>query len=378
MGTFDNIIFQLALLTSLTFGWSLLLKNSRTADQPAQHQMLELGMATLIALVLMRYPIELQEGFLLDLRMVPIALLGLRYGPAQALLAAVPSALYRMYLGGVGMLPAMVSLGGLLLVLTVAWAWSVRSHQSIQSIKWLPWVLFLPVVAGILMLPEGPTLLWKVFPVFYLGCSLTLCLAMMVLDSRQMQLRANEVVAQDSLTDPLTGLLNRRGLEHDTVQFYGGNHVLTLDVDRFKSINDRFGHQVGDDVLGTLGTVLRESLGLQHRAYRMGGEEFVVVLRNKTDRQAYRWAEDIRAAFTERVEMMHKHLPEPVTVSAGLVRMAAGEGFHVALSRADELLYQAKSQGRNRTCQSETRKEAATARLVLPSEDENLLRHDLN
>lgn len=378
MGIFDSIIFHLALLTSLTFGWSLLIKNSRASRQSVHHQLLELGMAILTSLVLMHYPIQLSEGFLIDLRMVPISLIGLRYGLPQALLASIPAALYRMYLGGIGVLPAMVSLGSLLLVIGAAWMWARHQQKNLQDVKFMPWVLFLNMIPGILMLPAGLTLLWKVFPVLYLGSVLTLFLCISVLNTRQKQLRANEEVSQDSLTDPLTGLNNRRGLEQDAVQFYGGNHVLTLDVDHFKSINDRFGHQVGDDVLSTLGTVIRESLGSQHRAYRLGGEEFVVVLRNKTEKQAMRWAEDIRAAFTERVEMVHRTVPVAITVSAGLTRMAAGEGFHAALSRADELLYQAKSQGRNRTCQGEAQAKTKVGPSHLPKDDENLLRQDLN
>lgn len=279
MGVFDSILMNLTLLVTLTHLWTVLVKRGRLSQQSQHEQLLELLIASGTALLLMQYPVRLAEGLQFDLRMVPIVVLGLRYGPVHAVLSALPVAVYRLSLGGVGAVPAVASISAVLLVLSLCWLWARLEGKHVLKLPFVPAVVFLGQLVGLSLLPDRLTLITQVFPVLYLlGVGMThLCLSMLF--SKHQQLRSTEEVFHDSLTDPLTLLGNRRKLEQDQRTFHAGNHVLTLDVDHFKRCNDQYGHQVGDEVLSTLGTVVRESLGGQHQAYRLGGEEFVVVLK---------------------------------------------------------------------------------------------------
>jgi len=157
-------------------------------------------------------------------------------------------------------------------------------------------------------------------------------------------------------TDPLTGLYNRR---------YGYNHLdalirrqpsdgsrlaaMVLDLDRFKSINDRFGHAAGDEVLCEFSRRLRESVRGIDLVSRIGGEEFLVVMPDIQAENAEGVAERVRRAV-ERSGFAFAGSPSPieVTVSIGLAFHTAGETGSSLVARADEALYRSKNGGRNR------------------------------
>ena len=153
--------------------------------------------------------------------------------------------------------------------------------------------------------------------------------------------------------DPLTGLMNRRAF-FDCVSDDGHAHdrfLLSLDLDNFKTINDRFGHAVGDTVLVEVGAAIKDAQhglpGGDHCAVRLGGEEFVMLL-DTTDRLiASAAAEDLRRS----IEAIAAGLKLPglaTTCSIGLSRWQSGSSVDEVLSDADSLLYKAKARGRNR------------------------------
>lgn len=150
--------------------------------------------------------------------------------------------------------------------------------------------------------------------------------------------------------DPLTGLLNRRAIEERfaMLRAKGFATLALLDLDHFKAVNDRFGHAVGDDVLRAVSASLPEDRDAL--AVRMGGEEFMLLLRGPG---AVRRAEQVRQALTARVAHDVAGLDRPVTASMGLVEIPAevmpDATFAAIYARADGLLYQAKRAGRNRT-----------------------------
>ena len=149
--------------------------------------------------------------------------------------------------------------------------------------------------------------------------------------------------------DPLTGLMNRRVIERRfrTLHRDGYETLALLDLDRFKEVNDRFGHALGDDVLRACAGAMR---GLSDvLAIRMGGEEFLLLLRG---RDALARAEQIRQSLPARIAREVPGLDRVVTASMGAVQMprsiAAEAGFTEIYDRADKLLYEAKAAGRNR------------------------------
>lgn len=159
-------------------------------------------------------------------------------------------------------------------------------------------------------------------------------------------------LSREAASDPLTGLLNRRGLEEAALsadRLLGATRdaVLVLDIDRFKSVNDRFGHAAGDGVLVGLSEIVRYSLTERMVAARLGGEEFAVLLFGASLDDAARLAERLRRTVEATL------WPEPLTgrtltASFGVVAVEPGETLADALHRADQHLYLAKAAGRNR------------------------------
>lgn len=167
---------------------------------------------------------------------------------------------------------------------------------------------------------------------------------------RQERERANaKVDALSSLIDldPLTGIFNRRALEQRFAQLRAsGFHALAVvDLDHFKRINDRFGHTTGDRVLQEVAAVLAGDGDAM--AFRMGGEEFVVLLRGA---QVQQRAEQMRRAITIRIANEIDGIDAPVTASMGLIESPPGGSSTLRhlYSHADRLLYEAKYSGRNR------------------------------
>ncbi|MNP23097.1 Response regulator PleD [compost metagenome] len=161
---------------------------------------------------------------------------------------------------------------------------------------------------------------------------------------------------RESTTDELTGMMNRRLLMKrlekarvSMIRKQASFAVLLLDLDRFKRINDTFGHLAGDAVLKEVAATLAEQLEPGMVLGRYGGEEFAILLPNCAElAQAKRVAERLRVAVEARLvkSPTSDELLE-VTVSIGLTLSLRGESVEELLNRADECLYMAKMAGRN-------------------------------
>ena len=167
-------------------------------------------------------------------------------------------------------------------------------------------------------------------------------------------LSLQEKLRVQSIRDPLTGLFNRRYLEESLVRELArcqrrglSFSVLMLDVDHFKRFNDTHGHPGGDALLAALGKLLQTQLRAEDIACRYGGEEFTVLLPEAGAEQASLRAEQLLQAIRAlRVEHMGHELPA-VTASIGIA-VAGRDGAEHLLQRADQALYRAKQEGRDR------------------------------
>ena len=178
-------------------------------------------------------------------------------------------------------------------------------------------------------------------------------------DLRQSHAQIEAMAAQMrelSLRDALTGLHNRRHFDEQCAQFFASAQryqrpfsLMLGDIDHFKSVNDRFSHAVGDEVLRRIGQLLQGSMRASDLVARYGGEEFVVAF-PETDLQR---ARDACEALRQRVESHPWHELHPdlrVTISLGLSGGTRETSFHGLLDAADALLYRAKREGRNQVC----------------------------
>jgi len=166
-----------------------------------------------------------------------------------------------------------------------------------------------------------------------------------------------EAIRAESLTDPLTGLGNRKYFDRSVgiaVQNALANgeplSLLMFDIDHFKSFNDSYGHLTGDQVLRLVGMSLKQTIKGQDITARYGGEEFVVVLPNTALRQALTVADHIRRAIMSK-ELKKKSTGEilgRVTISVGVSMLKPEDDTDSLIERADACLYAAKRNGRNR------------------------------
>ena len=172
-------------------------------------------------------------------------------------------------------------------------------------------------------------------------------------DERDAALMRVEALQALTERDPLTGLLNRRVVEERFAKLRsaGFDTFALIDLDQFKAVNDRYGHQVGDDVLAACGDALKGGEDRDYLTMRLGGEEFVVLLRGV---DAYYRAETLRKSIPLRVARAVPALEQHVTASMGLIELPREShellSFSELYSRADQLLYNAKASGRDRTC----------------------------
>ncbi|PRY14558.1 histidine kinase N-terminal 7TM domain-containing diguanylate cyclase [Kineococcus rhizosphaerae] len=165
-------------------------------------------------------------------------------------------------------------------------------------------------------------------------------------------------LSEEAVRDPLTGLHNRRHLDPAAAQLLrlaspdGPVGVLVVDVDHFKSVNDRYGHAVGDEVLVAVAHALRAAAREGDLVARTGGEEFVLVLPGARPGTLARRAEDVRAACAAvRVRTPADTVRRTVSVGTASVT-DPGTGLADVLARADAALYEAKESGRDRVVHS--------------------------
>lgn len=157
---------------------------------------------------------------------------------------------------------------------------------------------------------------------------------------------SEEALSQAAHTDLLTGLLNRRGLEAAIAQLRPGDHCLALlDLDRFKQVNDTYGHAAGDAVLASFADVARRSVRTSDTVARIGGEEFVILFEHTSIEQAYAVCDLMREVLGYTM-LATPCGPLRVTVSGGVAPIERG-GLEASLKAADEALYRAKRSGRD-------------------------------
>jgi diguanylate cyclase (GGDEF)-like protein len=214
-------------------------------------------------------------------------------------------------------------------------------------------VLMLPILLGNIFRPHDETFgssIWvtafSIELVLY-AIGTVFVIFMLVSD------RAVTVHKTAASVDPLSGMLNRRGFSEASARVIEREAaaerpvtVLIFDIDHFKSINDRFGHPAGDEILKLFSTVVVSNLRISDLSGRIGGEEFAALLACPLE-EGVIVAERVREAF-EASGITCETGPVDTTVSIGVAGGPAGTELEVLLAAADTALYQAKRSGRNR------------------------------
>jgi diguanylate cyclase (GGDEF)-like protein len=219
-------------------------------------------------------------------------------------------------------------------------------------------VLMLPILIGDLLRPHddkfGSSIWVTVFSVELVLYAVGTVFVIFMLVSERV-VAAHKTAAS---IDPLTGLFNRRGFAEASSRMIEREAsagrpvtVLILDIDYFKSINDRFGHPAGDEILKLFATVVANNLRITDLSGRIGGEEFAALLPCALEEGAA-VAERVRESFAAS-GLESDDGPVDTTVSIGVAGGPAGTELEVLLAAADTALYQAKRGGRNRVVAAE-------------------------
>jgi diguanylate cyclase (GGDEF)-like protein len=214
-------------------------------------------------------------------------------------------------------------------------------------------VLLLPILLGTFLRPHdenfGNSIWVTVFSVELVLYAIGTVFVIFMLVSD----RAVAIHKSAASMDPLTGLLNRRGFSEACARVIEREanagrpvSVMIFDIDHFKSINDRFGHPAGDEILKLFSVVIGASLRLSDLSGRIGGEEFAALLPCPLE-EGVIVAERVREAF-ESSGITCEEGAVDTTVSIGVAGGPAGTELEVLLAAADTALYQAKRTGRNR------------------------------
>jgi diguanylate cyclase (GGDEF)-like protein len=209
-------------------------------------------------------------------------------------------------------------------------------------------ILALATIVGLMpvMLPAPDSMhVATVFITIFVMSALAYAFSIVTMHQREQLIRL-------ATKDPLTGAGNRRALENkldEVVASFSRNRVpaamILIDLDHFKAVNDAHGHAAGDQILCSVTEIINMRIRVTDSLFRIGGEEFVVVLEGQTADSASHLAEQLRT-IVEANELVPDH---SVTISLGVAELRSGESTGDWMHRADGALYQAKNAGRNTT-----------------------------
>lgn len=336
---------NLCILVAFTFVGSLTYTGDATRHLP--RQLLRYLVTVLSGAALIYYSVNLSPGVRVDYRYMPVALAGLFGGPLAALGVAVPLIAYRLWIGGIGAPAGVVSLL-ICAVLASLFARHFRDRVITRHNLWIPPVLFGLTDLTVLLIPsQGVHLFKTVYPLIVLLHSLGLVVVFGVLQSRFRVVAETLNFERLAYRDSLTGALNRRAFDRDLGQPQGrGWFLLLLDLDGFKRLNDARGHPFGDRVLTELSGILHEAVRGRDRVYRIGGEEFAVVVQETDASGAASVAERIRS--TVETQLGPRCGTDELTITVSIGVASWGGSGKQSWFAADQLLYQAKGNGRNR------------------------------
>ncbi|PYE93040.1 diguanylate cyclase (GGDEF)-like protein [Rhizobium sp. PP-F2F-G38] len=167
--------------------------------------------------------------------------------------------------------------------------------------------------------------------------------------------RLTELAARD----PLTGLFNRRHLDATLREFSTDRNAtglvcIMIDIDHFKRFNDEFGHDAGDIIMRCVGQILRDTSDQGTTAYRFGGEEFTLLLPDRTEQEGFELAERLRQRISQATLSHAGRMLGTVTVSLGVASAPQEGSVETLVTRAETALSMAKSKGRDQTLVAST------------------------
>lgn len=219
-------------------------------------------------------------------------------------------------------------------IAAIAYAMNVLAHFALYGLGLMPYDLMPALVLATALTP----------PVSFIVAVIAYSVVGFAIHDLAVSRRELERLSR---TDMLSGLLNRRAFQDAFDAASGDVTMILFDVDRFKSVNDTYGHKAGDDVIVAVANMLRSIYGDGHVCARIGGEEFAILSPLSADGDSLALAEAARLKIAGTPIAVASGSIQ-VTISGGIARSTVSRGFAEIFAAADSALYLAKAGGRNR------------------------------
>lgn len=345
------LIDPVLLAVALIYAYSFIV---RITDYVWIHQT-AMGLAFgLGAVFAMLTPIVLTEGVIIDMRTLIVGLSGAFFGIPGAIITGGIGLSTRFVIGGDGAASGMLGIA-IAMCAGPVWAYFIRDRIANATMGYVALGLSISTsLFAVLILPSP--LMWmlieNIVPVLLALNLVGSVLMGALMNHENGMLAKNVALANAARTDPLTRLHNRRSavatyeaLPPPTKSNHG-TAMLCFDIDRFKDVNDTFGHVLGDKVLAEVSTRIGKILRPTDVFSRLGGDEFLIILPSVTEEETRRIAERCRAVIAQTA-IIDDGETMSVTISVGAEWLANRPDFLTFVARADEALYQAKKLGRN-------------------------------
>ncbi|MBB4122336.1 GGDEF domain-containing protein [Martelella radicis] len=295
-------------------------------------------------------PLVVGPGFILDIRVIMIGLAALFGGVWAALIAGAVAVTIRILIGGAGVMPGTVSIV-LATIVALAFVRYCGNGRDLRNLALLGLSISLSLLTVFLLpLDFALSTAFHSLPALVLRNLLGTMILGYFLAMEERREVEHKTFKEQAERDALTGLSNRRALEllerrdsgHQTPELFC---VIMFDLDHFKSVNDSYGHGLGDVVLARFAEIITRRIRGSDIVVRYGGEEFCVILNDALLSNAARIAEDIRGQLADEIFSHDVR----VTVSAGVAQSSAAvPSVYSVIKQADQALYEAKGNGRNR------------------------------
>ncbi|MCF3936273.1 diguanylate cyclase [Acuticoccus sp. M5D2P5] len=310
------------------------------------------------AILSMLDPSELIPGVIVDSRSTIVTLSGFFGGPITAGITWAMTAAYRYHLGGVGMPAGQLAICGAVVLGLVGHYLVRRAGRSVRTSDVAMLAIASPFLTlSMLTLPRELAVVvieTTAAPLALVTLLGTAVLGLFILHEVR-RVEAETEVRRLAFVDELSGLANRRAFYIHLnktwarwERYRNPMSIILIDIDYFKSINDRFGHATGDEVIRLLARLMAEAARTADIPARIGGEEFVILLPNTSSRAALSAAERIRAMAEQQVIEIEGDVIH-FTISLGVsADIESHKSVQDCLSSADQALYEAKRSGRNR------------------------------
>jgi diguanylate cyclase len=351
---FEDLFVHLCIVITFIFVGGMFFRN--TPYSLKLRMKLVLGAVTgVLGSFLLHFSIQINEDTIMDMRHMAIIISAIYGGFISAFVSASIISVARWLLFGISTASIIAATGTMLVGIVLG----VVNRLTIDTIyKWLLMILVSTGIYSIVLyyLINDPDIYSKMLGYYWLLSIVSGYVAYYFSNFISRSNQRNFDYQQQATVDYLTGLLNTRKFKTKIVDLLAKANMskqnlslISFDIDHFKSVNDQYGHPAGDKVLKDIGTILERITRTDDLSFRVGGEEFSIIMRNTNASEASQSAERLRNIIQEHPFILTDDTVIYCTISVGI---ATNTNFDLSpeklIKHADEALYRAKHGGRNR------------------------------